>query len=287
MFELNDALTKAGLDPTKVLLMRHRPTEPALRKALPWLAAEQPNLYNAYQQSHGEAVERALEDVTHIASFIGHEAGRALFVGIYEVGAWRDVTHDEFWAMECNRELRLLGTRGPKEERISRWYDLPITSTLADWKGRLVVEWKNERSWWRWAARNVMPVAAIHDESVLVRPMPKWSDLVLTWTELQTLPRSWQGAMGQWRGVYVILDRASGKHYVGSAYGDENVLSRWLAYAKTGHGGNVDLKGRDPAGFQFALLELVAPGSPPDAVIEIETSWKIRLGTREFGLNQN
>ena len=77
------------------------------------------------------------------------------------------------------------------------------------------------------------------------------------------------------------------KSYVGSAYGDENILARWRGYASSGHGGNVELKGRDPSKFQFSVLERVSPDMQPDDVIRLESAWKTRLGTRDFGLNKN
>lgn len=46
----NDLLTAKGIDPKRVLVFRHTPKEPQLRKVLPWLAAEKPDVYNAYQQ---------------------------------------------------------------------------------------------------------------------------------------------------------------------------------------------------------------------------------------------
>jgi hypothetical protein len=50
---LNDILVGAGIDPKQVLVLRHRPNEPELRKVLPWLAAEKPATFNAYQQTPG------------------------------------------------------------------------------------------------------------------------------------------------------------------------------------------------------------------------------------------
>ena len=47
--ELNDILVKQGINPETVLVLRHRPTQPELRKVLPWLATEKPQIYNAYQ----------------------------------------------------------------------------------------------------------------------------------------------------------------------------------------------------------------------------------------------
>ena len=49
--DLTSILTDQKTDPHNVLVLRHRPTEPELRKVLPWLAAERPDVYNAYQQT--------------------------------------------------------------------------------------------------------------------------------------------------------------------------------------------------------------------------------------------
>lgn len=50
---LNDLLRTKSLDPQHVLVFRHRPMEPELNKVLPWLAAEKPDVFNAYQQTQG------------------------------------------------------------------------------------------------------------------------------------------------------------------------------------------------------------------------------------------
>ena len=51
---LNDLLLAKGIDPKQVIVLRHRPSESKLNKVLPWLAAEDPDLFNAYQQTQGE-----------------------------------------------------------------------------------------------------------------------------------------------------------------------------------------------------------------------------------------
>jgi hypothetical protein len=55
--EFNDLLGKEGIDPKTVIVMRHRPFERELRKVMPWLAAERPDTYNAYQRAHNLKVE--------------------------------------------------------------------------------------------------------------------------------------------------------------------------------------------------------------------------------------
>src|SRR5216683_4620097 len=142
-----------------------------------------------------------------------------------------------------------------------------------------------ERTWCRWADRNEFPVEAILEESVLVRDMPAADELTLSWEELRVLPRSWKSVLSQWRGVYLIVDVSDGKGYVGSAYGTDNLLSRWLSYAESGHGGNKKLRGRAPEGLRFSILKRVSPDMDAADVVRLEGTWKKRLHTREFGLN--
>ena len=43
---LNDLLHSKDIDPQRVLVLRHRPNAPQLNKALPWLAAEKPDIFS-------------------------------------------------------------------------------------------------------------------------------------------------------------------------------------------------------------------------------------------------
>lgn len=286
---LNDLLTRVGVAPAKTLIMRHRPTEKDLRERLPWLAAEAHETFNAYQRIQGPKAEGALRKSDHLVSFIGHEPGRAVFVGIYRVVGAAPITQEQFYAIEANRMLRELGSRGTLPDHQHLWFDLERTSHMQQWSGRLVVAWPPpERSWWRQARRNIIPVHAIHEESLLAPRVPDPLTLTLTWQDLKLLPRSWRETFRQWRGIYLIFDRASGKSYVGSAYGADNLLGRWLNYAAVGHGGNRQLRARDPDEFVFSILQRVSPDMPEDDVVALESSWKERLHTRApYGLNDN
>ena len=72
---LNNLLMTKGIDPQHVLVFRHRPFETELNRVLPWLAAEKPDVFNAYQQTQSEKVEKAMLSATHIASFIWKRSG--------------------------------------------------------------------------------------------------------------------------------------------------------------------------------------------------------------------
>lgn len=117
--------------------------------------------------------------------------------------------------------------------------------------------------------------------------MPEWRELVLTWGELHYLPESWKAKLSEWRGVYLIVDQADRRGYVGSAYGHDNLYGRWKNYADSLDGHNKLLRKRRPDRFLFSILELVSPAAEPDDVLKLESSWKERLHTRQFGLNAN
>jgi hypothetical protein len=283
--QLNDFLADAGIDLAGTLVMRHTPTERPLRAALASWAAEQPEMFNAYQSSHLPRQEKMLARAARLVSCIGNEPGQALFIGVYEVRSHRPVSNDEFWAMPAHKLMYELGSNTRSS---TLWFDLHLVQKLTDLSGKLVVKWPTpDRAWTRWASKNTFQLQAIHPESILVRPIPPWRELILDWVELRTLPKTWADTLKQWRGVYLIHDAKDGKSYVGSAYGEHNIYGRWLNYAASGDGGNKKLRERDPNHFQFSLLERVGPDLPPDEVIGLESTWKARLHTRSTGLNVN
>nr|WP_282565429.1 GIY-YIG nuclease family protein [Paradevosia shaoguanensis] len=136
--------------------------------------------------------------------------------------------------------------------------------------------------------RGDFPVKAILAENAFAQSVPDWREIEIRAPELSLLPQSWRAKLSEWRGIYLIFDETDGMRYVGSAYGAENILGRWMTYAKTGHGGNIKLKGRNPTGFSFSILERLSPDLPAQEVIDRENSWKKRLHTiGQFGLNTN
>lgn len=127
---LNDLLLGKGIDPQHVLVLRHRPHEPGLNKVLPWLAAERPDVFNAYQQTQGEKLEKTMTSARYVASFIGHEPGKVLFVGLYSVGASKPVTPEEFCRVPAYVEMKAFGLKGLTggDGRPSvLWFDLALT----------------------------------------------------------------------------------------------------------------------------------------------------------------
>ena len=294
--DLNDLLRAkdVAIDPQRVLVLRHTPKEPRPRRVLPQLAAEKPEVFNAYQQTQGATVEKAMKRAKYVASFIGHESGKAIFVGLYEVGETEPLTQEQYWKIPALIEMRdMYGMKGfePEKERRSSllWFHLDLTKHYAAWKGKLIVEWPPPGIlWFRRADKSKMPVLAIREESALELPMQEWNDVEFQWAELKLLSTRWRARLKEWRGIYYIFDTSDGKGYVGSAYGEDNLDGRWLNYAASGHGGNSLLRKRDPQYFRFTILQRVSPDMDPDDVIRLENTWKERLHTRvPYGLNDN
>lgn len=131
-------------------------------------------------------------------------------------------------------------------------------------------------------------------------PFTGYENINLTFAELETIVRNnqpdWNIALSHAKGVYLITDTLTGKIYVGSAYGQSGLWSRWNDYVNTGHGGNVELRNivTDPSldycrkHFRFSLLEMAPSGEADDNIIRREMHWKNVLGSKgELGLNRN
>jgi hypothetical protein len=132
------------------------------------------------------------------------------------------------------------------------------------------------------------------------RAFPGYEDIDISFDELETLVRNdrgdWKAALEAVKGIYLITDTKTGRRYVGAAYGEQGVWSRWCSYVGSGHGGNVELRSlvSDPTlsycrlNFRFALLEHRSSRTADEVMIGRETFWKRILLTRsDQGLNRN
>ena len=60
MLDYRSLLEMEGLDPASTLIVRHNPVEKSLKRVLPWLVSERPDLWLAYQQIQWESIEKAM-----------------------------------------------------------------------------------------------------------------------------------------------------------------------------------------------------------------------------------
>jgi hypothetical protein len=145
-----------------------------------------------------------------------------------------------------------------------------------------------------------MVVLEILRESYTGERFPGYENISHDFTDLEAVFRTsrpdWKAALENVKGVYLIADKHTGKKYVGSAYGDDGVWSRWSCYIGTGHGWNDELtdlierEGLDYARrhFRISLLEYRSAKTDDKIILEREAFWKEALLSRgEFGYNKN
>jgi hypothetical protein len=274
MINFNDVLRSEGIELTNVRLVRHLDTghrEPTIYAA--WRSPNGRHLVEEYQRIQSRRVFRVGDAV---ASFVVTPRPRSetLFIGLYHVVA----------VGKCEP-----GARDPiygDDVAGMNRYDLEYDDALAQYVERLSIEWgPGSRAWVQKAGRQPKQVRALKDQED--PPFPGFSQFCLDVDQIPGLYSSWQQMLREVKGIYVLVDKDTGAQYVGSAKGEESLLARFMAYAQSGHGGNVELRRRKGARYQVGVLEVVNLALPDRRIEEIEAGWKRKLLTREFGLNRN
>lgn len=162
--------------------------------------------------------------------------------------------------------------------------------------GRLIIKFENK------AQNMVRKALSIIDECEVVEILssefdddifPGYDNVFISWHQLQRVvdKASWQVALGNQKGIYLISDTNIGKFYVGSAYGESMLLGRWKEYVQTKHGNNQELKKLNndyiQNNFHYSILEIFKSTTDDDFIIQRENYWKEILLTRKFGYNLN
>jgi hypothetical protein len=247
----------------------------------------------AYQAHQSENI---LGECKIVLAFVGDGPKRGLFRGAWQVEGKINKTN-YLNKYEWAKETIALDGPNPKYRNES-FYNLARINLFSDLVDRLVISWSQTPvmfSPWLTA-----------EEVIEVYPknyIGEFSDfygLVLSHDELRKLianpdsNRIWFQHLSSVAGVYLILDRETGKQYVGSAYGAHGIWGRWATYARSPSGGNVLLEkllsekgARHADNFQFSILRVLEKASTKDQVIRAEQIEKMKLGTRAFGLTLN
>ncbi len=145
-----------------------------------------------------------------------------------------------------------------------------------------------------------MIVAEVLKEPYSGTAFPGYGNINHDFSELKSIFKNqkpdWKGALENIKGVYVIFDKSNGKKYVGSAYGNCGIYSRWCCYIETGHGGNHNLKtiiknegvSYAEENFKLSLLEYRPMKTGDNEIINREKYWKeVLLSQGCYGYNIN
>jgi hypothetical protein len=145
-----------------------------------------------------------------------------------------------------------------------------------------------------------MSVSELLKEPYTGERFPGYEDINCDFGTLEVVFRTsrpdWKAALENIKGVYLIADKSNGKKYVGSAYGEFGIWSRWQCYVNTGHGWNDELtqlierEGIEYArqNFRVSLLEYRPARTDDEVIIAREVFWKEALLSRApLGYNKN
>lgn len=285
VLKLNSKLTffqllkNYGVNPEDVRLVRHG------NKEINILDAYQTNLkrfteYSAWQRP------KKYGDSKILAIFAPARGTNSLFLGLWNIDGviMNEDLGDVHYKLLQKYELPL------KWFEVLDRYKLQPSELMCDLKERLVIDWgRSTVSWVQKRDKNVVEIKPKNSIGDFI----SYDNILLSYRELTKLVKdtdsnaSWVNALSSVNGVYLIKHLLDGRLYVGSAYGKGGILRRWESYAKTGHAGNKLLKTLDPHNFEFSILEISPSTMSADDVIARENRWKVCLGTRDFGLNDN
>lgn len=238
--------------------------------------------YALFKEWQSEQSDSKMKNVDYFVVFLAEEGCECRFIGVYK-------------------------NYGPKRATgngVSE-YAIEEVEGFEGLKDKVVIDWgKGTLSWMQnWQlTKNVRRIDQVNtgdDIPYFIR----YEDVILSFSQLQKVveDKEWKSKLESLNCVYMILDKETGKQYVGVTYKDmkpgikNGILGRWTEYAKTGHGNNKLLvallaeKGINYAdqNFQWTILETLSLNVTPKVAIDRESLYKKKFGTREHGYNEN
>ena len=218
---------------------------------------------------------------TYVISLVFTGNDRWLFAGVYE--------HNKPSIMLPNGLIQ---------------YDLTLMNIHMDLIGRAIIYYKRTyRMSYTFLdsvikAHHDLEIVEITQNKFSIIDFPGYNLVNISYVELKTIIdnglNTWYIALSHAKGIYLITDTSSGKHYVGSAKGDKAIWQRWSDYSNDGHGGDVELRKlvtQTPGyekNFRYSILEVCAANTAALYIGEREKYWKdILMSRNPYGLNDN
>ncbi|MDY6950549.1 MAG: GIY-YIG nuclease family protein [Thermodesulfobacteriota bacterium] len=210
--------------------------------------------------------------------FVADAFNDTMFVGLF-AASYRGLLEQDKPAPHVVGEIDLAGSFDI--------YNLELDDRLRDLIGRLIIDWgPSERAWVQYANRQNKKVLELRP-SQSEPPFPGFIRFIEPLSRVGKLPRGWIETLRSTRGVYLLTCPRTKEQYVGSADGEDGFYGRWMQYFRTGHGGNIGLRSRDPSDYQVAILEVAGTAADHKDILAMEGRWQRKLQSREMGLNRN
>ncbi len=220
-----------------------------------------------------------------------HEHDMWLFGGIFEV------LKREYREKRWDDEIK-------KHHEAGYYYEIKELDQYSDYVGRLKVKMERpkgrRRDLYLENHLNEMMISEILKLPYSGESFPGYENINHHFSTLLPIFKNevagWKAALENVKGVYVVMDNSNGKKYVGAAYGESGVWSRWSCYIETdGHAGNdaleklIENKGSNYAHnhFTLSLLEYRSMKVDDSVIQSREKYWKNVFLSHEFGYNKN
>ena len=281
MISFLDMLKTRGFDTNSSFkLVRHKSTNHPIEKLI------DNDLFEQYQCVN----KKERFECDFVISFIGKESTKALFWGVYKVSG-------KIKADKANLTKEYKNEFPTDDFKLMNYYLLKKQKAYEDLEQRIIIDWgKGTKAW----VQNKCDKGIIEIKPMgFVEDFSGYLDFVLPFKKLEQIVNNsdanyvWVNKLSSVYGIYLILDRKTGKQYIGSAYGENGIWGRWKKYIKTGHGGNdllINLlkdNEKYKYNFQFTILQILPSNLKSEEIIEYETLYKEKLGSRVYGLNKN
>ena len=275
----SDVLKKVGLAPEKVKLIRHALTDQGFRDCF------DRNMVLEYTRHQKRGFSKGYD---YWCAFISGKGTLAKLFACYKVGVSVPDTPD------------VMPQKYPHPEKFrgeGSYFELEHIDLLKDYEGRLTIDWGGSARMWHQKGTTEKPIISIQADEKKV--FSGFENLVITYDDLKdvilnpTVYEAWHTALSSVNAIYLIVDRETGKQYVGSAYGKDGLLGRWSCYINSRHGHNKLMKELICAyperyhQFQFSILQILPKTMTDDEVIQTEQLYKKKLLTTQFGMNDN
>ena len=238
--------------------------------------------YNLFLKWQSEQDDKKMKNVDYLVVFLGEEHCECRFIGVFK-----------------NYGRISSSVNG------ASFYDIREVEGFEVLKDVVVIEWgKGTRLWMQnWSTnKEVKRIEQINDRDSIPF-FTRYEDVVLSLSQLRKVvnDKEWRSKLESLNCVYLILNKANGKQYVGVTYKDvklgqkNGILSRWTEYAQTAHGNNkllIELLTKEGLKyaeqyFQWTILETLPLNVTSKEAIDRESLYKKKLGTRENGYNEN
>lgn len=280
---LSDLLKNNNIDPSEVVLIRHVLSHDNCKECYDKGFIKE---YTQIQDKNKQMLKKS----KYWMVFINTSGTQAKLYRMYKYKGYSSVTENQ------------MPEGFPFPEMYTgdyNFYELEETELFEDLIDRLIIEWGSATQSWYQNATKHKPIVAINNQSKHV--FEGYENCIYTFDQLKEIVddmgmgiyEDHYKALSQVKGVYLIIDTTDGKQYIGSAYGEKGIFGRWSEYVNTHHGGNAEfikLLKKEPERyrkFRFTILKIFSEGATVKEVLDAEDLYKAKLGSTEFGLNDN